>query len=269
MRGISAQAVEESAERLEAVISDGANAKRIGDDLFELTALLDAQPGLRRTFTDPAASPEAKQALANALLSDRISEPALEVFTTAVAHRWSSSYDLGDAVEQLGVMALAAAADSSGHLDHLEDELFRFSRIVEGAPALRDALSNGSVPVEHRRKLVRELLAKKASQPAIRLAEQAVMGRHRSVGAALAEYQRLAAERRSRVVATVRSAVELTDAEKARLAEVLGRQAGNEVHLNVVVDPDVVGGLRVELGEEVIDGTVVGRLEDARRKMAG
>jgi F-type H+-transporting ATPase subunit delta len=269
MRGVSAHAVEEAAERLASAISEGADAKLVADDLFATAALLDFQPGLRRTFTDPAGYAEAKQDLAGALLSDRVSEPALDVFVTAVGQRWSSSYDLGNAMEQLGVMALVAAADDSGHLDDLEDELFRFSRIVEGEPALRDALSNRSVAVEHRRELVRRLLAKKASQPAVRLAEQAVTGRHRSVGIALAEFQRIAAERRSRVVATVRSAVALTDAEKDRLADVLARQAGREVHLNVVIDPAVVGGVSVELGDEVIDGTVVGRLEDARRRMAG
>jgi F-type H+-transporting ATPase subunit delta len=268
MRGVSAHAAEEAAERLAVAVSAGSDLNQVADDLFATAALLDAQPGLRRTFTDPGGHAEAKQALAGALLSDRVSEPTLDVFRTAVGQRWSSSHDLGNAIEQLGVMALVAAADDSGHLDDLEDELFRFSRIVEGEPALRDALSNRSVPAEQRRELVRELLAGKASQPAVRLAEQAVAGRHRSVGAALAEYQRLAAERRSGVVATVRSAVPLTDAEKDRLAEVLGRQAGREVHLNVVVDPGVVGGIRVELGDEVIDGTVVGRLEDARRKMA-
>jgi F-type H+-transporting ATPase subunit delta len=269
MRGVSAHAFEAAAERLAAVISDGGKPMQLGDDLFAIAAVLDAQPGLRRAFTDPAGHAEAKQGLAGALLSDKVSAPAVDVFSAAVAHRWSSSHDLGDAIEQLGVMSLVAAADDSGHLDDLEDELFRFSRIVQGEPALRDALSNRSVPVDHRRELVRHLLAKKASKPAARLAEQALMGRHRSVSAALADYQRIAAERRSRAVATVRSAVALNDAEKGRLADVLGRQAGREVHLNVIVDPGVVGGVRVELGDEVIDGTVVGRLEDARRRMAG
>jgi len=269
MRGVSGHAVKEAAERLAAAIADGGDPMRLGDDLFAVAALLDAQPGLRRTFTDPAGHAEAKQGLAGALLSDKISAPALDVFSTAVAQRWSSSRDLGDAIEELGVKALVAAADKSGHLDDLEDELFRFSRIVRGEPALRDAISNRSVAVERRRELVRELLASRASQPAMRLSEQALMGRHRSVGVALAEYQRIAAEHRSRVVAIVRSAVALTDAEKERLADVLGRQAGREVHLNVVIDPEVVGGVRVELGDEVIDGTVVGRLEDARRRMAG
>jgi F-type H+-transporting ATPase subunit delta len=269
MRGVSALAFEAAAELLQAAISDGGDPTALGDDLFAVAALLDAQPGLRRTFTDPSGHAEAKQGLAGALLSDKVSEPAVDVFSAAVAQRWSSSHDLGDAIEQLGVMAMVAAADDAGHLDDLEDELFSFSRIVQGEAALRDALSDRSVPVEHRRKLVRELLGKKATQPVVRLAEQALMGRHRSVGVALAEYQRIAAERRERVVATVRSAVALTDAEKERLADVLGRQAGREVHLNVVVDADVVGGVRVELGDEVIDGTVVGRLEDARRRMAG
>jgi F-type H+-transporting ATPase subunit delta len=269
MRGVSARAFEAAAERLEAAISDDGKPMQLGDDLFAVAALLDAQPGLRRAFTDPAGHAEAKQGLAGALLADKVSEPAVEVFKAAVAHRWSSSHDLGDAIEQLGVIALAAAADDAGHLDDLEDELFRFSRVVQGEPALRDALSDRSVPVDHRRELVRQLLAKKASKPAVRLAEQALVGRHRSVGTALADYQRIAAERRSRVVATVRSAVALTDEEKARLAEVLGHQAGREVHLNVIVDPGVIGGVRVELGDDVIDGTVVGRLEDARRRMAG
>ena len=86
---------------------------------------------------------------------------------------------------------------------------------------------------------------------------------------ALNEYQKVAASVAGENVATVRVARALSDAERQRLADTLSRQYGRPVHLNTIVDPDVLGGIRVEIGDDVIDGTVSARLDDARRLLAG
>ena len=123
--------------------------------------------------------------------------------------------------------------------------------------------------VDDKRGLVRGLLESRFTPAAVRLAEQSVAGTHRTVAVAMEEYQKVAAAHRNRLVATVRVARELGEVEQQRLAGVLAGQYGRPVHLNVVVDPEVIGGMRVEIGDDVIDGTVSSRLDEARRRLAG
>ena len=101
------------------------------------------------------------------------------------------------------------------------------------------------------------------------LVDQALAGTHRTVGVALAEYQKVAAEVHGRHVATVRVAQPLADADRQRLADALSRRYDRPVHLNMVVEPELIGGVRVEIGDDVIDGTVASRLDDVRRRLAG
>jgi F-type H+-transporting ATPase subunit delta len=123
--------------------------------------------------------------------------------------------------------------------------------------------------VDDKRSLVRSLLEGKAEPAAIRLAEQSVTGTHRTVPVALEEYQKVAAEQRHRLVAVVEVARELPDGDLERLRTILARQYGRPVHVNVLVNPEVVGGVRVEIDDDVIDGTVANRLDEARRRLAG
>jgi F-type H+-transporting ATPase subunit delta len=167
------------------------------------------------------------------------------------------------------VVAVVRSAEQSGQADALEDQLFGFERLVTENPELRDALSDPARSVEDKRTLLRGLLEGKATPATLLLAEQAVAGSHRTVAVALEEYQKVAAAHRNRLVATVRVARELGEQDAQRLAGVLARQYDRPVHLNVVVDPEVVGGIRVEIGDDVIDGTVASRLDDARRRLAG
>jgi F-type H+-transporting ATPase subunit delta len=123
--------------------------------------------------------------------------------------------------------------------------------------------------VDAKRGLLDALLRDKVPPVTLALVQQAASGRHRSFGAALTEFQRLAAARRQRLIATVRVARPLDDASYRRMADALSGRYGGRVHLNVIVDPDVLGGARVEIGDEVVDGTVANRLEDVRRRIAG
>jgi F-type H+-transporting ATPase subunit delta len=269
MRGASADALAALTDALGQAVDGGADAARVADDLFGVADVLRREPSLRRVATDVSVLPEAKAALARQIFGDRLDPASLDLVASAAGRRWAATRDLADALEQLGVVAVVRSADQAGQADALEDELFGFGRLVEENTDLRDALSDPARSREDKRALLRGLLDGKATPATIRLAEQSVAGSHRTVAVAIATYQKVAAEHRSRLVAVVRVARALEDQEAQRLQGALARQYGRPVHLNVVVDPEVMGGVKVEIGDDVIDGTVANRLDDARRRLAG
>jgi F-type H+-transporting ATPase subunit delta len=161
-----------------------------------------------------------------------------------------------------------AAAEKARRLDAVEDELFRVGRLVAAHSELRMALADRSAPVESRVALVGQLLRGKVSEETMLLVGQAVAHpRERSFDATVELYGEVAAERRSRVIALVTAAVPLTERQRDRLVSALSRLYGHEVHLNVEIDSDLIGGVRVEIGDEVIDGSVATRLDEAHRRL--
>jgi F-type H+-transporting ATPase subunit delta len=268
MRGASTRAAAAVVEQVEEAIGSGADATRLGEELFALCVVLDAQPTLRRVLTDPTVEADRKTELAKGLLSD-FDDATVAVVGGSVRLRWSLARNLSDALEQGGIAAFLAAAEAEGDLDELDDELFRFARIVEGNPQLREAFNDRTAPVSARQRLVDTLIGERVGAPALHLVRQAVGGRHRSVVTALAEMQRLAAARRQRLVAVVRVARPLKAKMHRRLVKALTARFGHELQLNVIIDPDVQGGVRVTVGNEVVDGTVSTKLAEARRRLAG
>lgn len=271
MKGSSRASLSAAKDQLSAALAGGtaAQANLVGDDLFAVVGLLDREPVLRRSLSDPSRDRDARTGLAGALLAGKISDMTLDLVTGLVAARWSEPGDLADAAEELAVLAVAEAADCEGNLDELEDELFRFGRIVQGSPDLRSALSNQFVPAEGRAGVVAELVAGKVSEPALRLITQAAAHpRGRSLDAGLESYANLAAELRERLVAEVHVAVPLTQDQRGRLAAALVAAYGHDVHLNVVLDPGVIGGMTVRIGDELINGSVASRLAELRRGLA-
>jgi F-type H+-transporting ATPase subunit delta len=254
-------------DRTQSALSHGADGKRLGDELFSLATLLDSQHALRRALTEPAAAPEAKAELVKALVGSQVGDATLGVLQEAVGRRWSRTRDLADALEEASVLAQVAKADADGSLDAVEDDLFRFGRIVEGNAGLRDALTDATAPVEGKRQLVADLVGDKVDETTAALLAQAVAGRHRSLAATLATYQRVAASRRDSMVATVWVAAPLSEEHKERLAKALSEQHDRPMHLNVVVDPELLGGVRVAVGDEVLDSTVETRLKQAQRRL--
>jgi F-type H+-transporting ATPase subunit delta len=92
--------------------------------------------------------------------------------------------------------------------------------------------------------------------------------RGRSLTVALDLCAGIAARHRQQLVALVRTAVDLSAGQRRRLAQALTASYGHDVHLDVVVDPSVVGGISVQIGDELIDGTAASRLAAVRRKLA-
>lgn len=268
MRGISRASLAQAEERLEPLISAPEQANALGNELFAVAGLLATEPALRRALSDPSRSPQARAGLAGALLSGKVSSDCAGLVGSVAAARWSAPADLTDAVEQLAVQAVVAAAEQEGRLDDLEDELFRFGRVVASTPELRIALTNPFVSADGKRALLADLLGGKVTPETLRLVTQAAAGPlGRSLDVSLEEYARIAAQRRERLVAEVHVAAPLSQAQRQRLGQVLATAYGHQVHLNVVLDARVAGGMTIKIGDELIDGSVATRLAEARRGM--
>ncbi|CAM5424885.1 F0F1 ATP synthase subunit delta [Streptomyces canus] len=271
MNGASRDALAAARERLDALTDNtSVDAGSLADELAAVTALLDREVSLRRVLTDPAQPGEAKAELAQRLIGTQVGGPATDLVSGMVRSRWSRSRDLVDALEELADAADLTAAQRRGKLDNVEDELFRFGRIVVSNTELRAALTDRAATAPAKRELLASLLGGRADATTERLVTRLVAApRGRSLEAGLESLSKLAAERRDRMVAVVTSAVPLSDQQKQRLGGVLAKLYGRQMHLNLDVDPEVLGGIRVQVGDEVINGSLADRIEDAGRRLAG
>lgn len=240
----------------------------LADDLFAVADLLAGQPRLRNALADPTMPDERRRELAGGLLAGRVSASATAVAAEAAALKWGGPSALGAAIERQAVRAVLAHAQAGGALDTVEDELFRFARTVASEPRLRTALDDASTPVALRRTLVDSLLVAKARPETRTLARRALGTSVRTFQGGVDAQLKLAAALRQRAIATVTVARPLTDAQRDRLGDALVAQLGRQVNLQVVVDPAVLGGGRVQIGDEVIEGTVAGRLAAAHSQLA-
>jgi F-type H+-transporting ATPase subunit delta len=253
--------------RLRAATGTGPDPAQLAAELFAVADLLQAEAGLRRALADPGTAQRARIGLLEQVLSGKVSDDALEVLRWAVESRWSRDRDLESAIDTLGVEAELASAEAQGQLEDVEDELFRFGRIAESNAELSLALSDLSVPAARKRGLLERLLEGRANAVTIRLVQRAVTRgeKGRTIDRVIDDLVALAAERRQRKVAVVQVARPLDAGQTDRLREALSRTFGGEVELRVDVVPDVLGGIIVQVGDEVVDGSVARRLAEAQR----
>jgi F-type H+-transporting ATPase subunit delta len=238
------------------------------DDLFAVADLLTREVSLRRGLADPSVPAGARRALLDRLLGSQLGEIALEVLRTAVGGRWSRPADLLAAVEELGAEALLASEQAAGGLDEVEDELFRFSRIVDRTPRLSLALSDRGLPGDRKNALLDRLLDGRVRPATRRLVGRVVNNpRGRGIGRELEALAELASARRQRSIAVVTVAHPIDEQQADRLRAAIARAFGTEVVLQLVIDPAVLGGVSVRVGGELIDGTVIRRLAEARRQL--
>jgi F-type H+-transporting ATPase subunit delta len=267
LRGASSEALAALTGQLDAATSSRTAAATLGDELFTVSRLFRTEAGLRRFATDASLPAEAKQGMVREVFAGRLGGTTEGLLTDAVGRRWTLSRDLPDVLERLSEIAVVRSAGAKA--GRVTDELFELSQVIDGDPELRDALSDPARSVDDKADLLGSLLDGKALPATVTLAKQALAGTYRTMTNALATYRHVAAETQGEVVATVRVARPLAAADRQRLTDILSRQYDTTVHLNVLVDPDVIGGIRVEIGDQVIDGTISSRLDGARRALAG
>jgi F-type H+-transporting ATPase subunit delta len=275
MLGVSRGSLVTVREKLDSVLSGkdkkGAAAKQqVAEELFSVVELLDSNARLRRLLSDPAVEAGRRERLAADLFAERLSAPSAEVVEALVGASWGRPTDLVDAADALAAQALFAMAEQVDILDEVEDELFRFGRILDREPTLRSALTDPSLPAERKTELLQSLLGDRVQAATLVLVHEVVLRpRGRTIDRGLEEYGRLAAERRERLVAQVRTVVPLSDEQLERLGTALAARLGHQVHLNVELDADLIGGLTVRVGDVLFDGSVAHRLALARHVMAG
>src|SRR6266566_1777825 len=239
----------------------------VADELFAVTELLDREAVLRRALADPATDADRREQLLVSVLGSRLDPRTMELLRSVVRSRWSEPRDLVDALEILGQRAALGMAERSGTLDEVEDELFRFGRIIDAEPRLGLLLEDPAAPPDRRADLLDRLIGGRVNPATRKLLEQAVRSpRGRTLDRAVTELVELAAARRQRYVAYVTAPALLSDRQEERLIATLARVYGRQVSLKVTVDPDLLGGLVVRVNDEVVDGSVASRLAQVRQR---
>jgi F-type H+-transporting ATPase subunit delta len=242
--------------------------EQVSADLLAVTDLLERSQTLRMTLNDTGTPGPARAGIVADLLGDSLSPQGMEVLQEVVAARWSHDGDMVDALESLGAQAALRGAQEDGTLETVSDELFTFGRAVAASSELQLVLTDPAVPSQRKAALADELSAAAAPVTRVLLRHRLAHLRGRSPYTAIEQLSQAAARQRSRVIADVTAATPLTDAQRERLRGALGALTGHDVRLNVSLDPQIVGGIVVKVGDEVIDGSLATRLEQARRAMS-
>lgn len=247
---------------------DAAGLSSLADDLTAVAKLLIAETALNKHLAEPKDDAAPAVRLLERLLDGKVGAPALDIVKTAVSQRWSTESNLVEAVEHVARLALLVRADKANQSEEVEDQLFKFGRVLDTDPRLITLLSDYTTPAEGRLGLLAKVLDGGGSavneNAAALLAQTVELLRGERADEAVADLAELAVSRRGEVVAHVGAAAEMSDAQQLRLTEVLGRIYGHPVSLQQNVDPELLGGLLISVGDEVIDGAVSSRLTAAK-----
>jgi len=240
------------------------------DDLFAVAALLDDETQLRSMLADAGQPSQVRSGLLRDVLGSQVSPSTLAILEGLATSRWSDDTDLVLAIERLAAQAAFTDAEKRGELDQTEEELFRFGRAVDASPQLQMALTDPAQSAATKAAIVSDLLNGRATSTTLRILTYVVGHLHgQRLDAVIDQLVDLAAEQRQRVVAEVRVAAPMTAEQMTRLQSVLTAMKGRMVRLNVAIDPAVLGGVHVSIDDEVIDGTIAAKLEQARRALLG
>lgn len=270
MRSASRLALADLLEKFGGIVDGLADqdVATLGDDLTSVAALLNREAVVTRYLTQPAEDATPRVRLVERLVSGKVGQPALDMVRAAVSERWSADADLVDAIELVARQALLIRAERAGHLDEVEDQLFRFSRILDAQPRLAILLGDTETPASTRVQLLRNVLQGAGTGVnAITtdlLVKTVELLRGQPAEQAVQELARVAVARRGEVVAQVSAAAEVSDAQQTRLTEVLSRIYGHPVTAQISIDPELLGGLAISVGDEIIDGTLSSRLAAAQ-----
>ena len=237
-----------------------------GEQLLAVGRAVDDSAQLRAILADPSVAAADKSRLV-AQVFPGLNATATSLVGTVVTARWSNGDELVDGFEELGIRAIA---QGDGHTAVIESELFDFARITATDASLELALGSKLADPRGKAAIVRQLIGTKAHAGTVAIVEHLVSSpRGRRIGEMLAGAADVVADAGSRRIATVTSAAPLSAAQQKRLASALSKQYGSDIQLHLVTDPAVVGGARVQVGDDVIDGTIASRLADLKLQLAG
>jgi F-type H+-transporting ATPase subunit delta len=273
MRSASRGALTELVKRFQNIAEDidDEGLSILAGEFASVAALLNRETVVTRYLTESAEDAAPRVRLIERLLSGKIGNPALDILRSAAAARWSAGSDLIVAVEHVARQALLTRAERAGQVDEVEDQLFWFSRILDAQPRLSILLGDYAAPAEGRVRLLRNVLESAGDNvnpvAATLLSQTVELLRKESAEDAVLGLAEVAVSRRGEMVAHVSAAAELSNAQSTRLTEVLSRIYGHPVTVQMQTDPELLGGLSVTVGDEIIDGTLSSRLAAAETQL--
>ena len=272
MRAASRDAVEQARGELSEIVSGGSGGglADLGSEIYAVAGALADHIDLRRFLVDASNSEQSRVSLVEAVFGEKVGENAVRVLSTLVRGRVSTSTDLVEAVEELGRDACLAASEADDTLSEVEDELFRFGRILDREPQLRSLLADTSKAADQRVGLLDAVLDDRVDTVTHRLLEYAVRRPPtRPLDRTAEVLAEAAAARRDRSIARVTAPVVLGEEQERRLGDALSSIYDRRISVHVDVDPDILGGLIVRVSGEVIDGSILGRLRRASTAVPG
>ena len=238
---------------------------------------MDSSAGLRRALTDPSRSGDEKSALVKQLVGGKVSADAAEIAGGLASSRWASARDIGDALETLAATVVIAVAEKKSAvsasgitgLEELENDLFAFNQVVASSHEVQRALSEPQATDAAKLALVGKLLPGISEEAKVLIGQAVTAPRGVKPSKLVESFAKLAAKRQQRWIATVSVTRPLTETQASRLQAGLNALYGRELKVNVNVEPSLIGGIRVQVGDEVLDASVIARLTELRRQLAG
>jgi F-type H+-transporting ATPase subunit delta len=275
MAGVSSESLATALAGLEAKLPTA--SLQLAKELFGILGMVDSSAGLRRALTDPSRNGDEKSALVRQLVGGKVSADAAEIAGGLASSRWATARDIGDALETLAATVVISVAENKSAvsasgitgLEELENDLFSFNQAVASDHEVQRALSEPQASAAAKTALA-EKLVPGASEEAKVLIRQAVnQPRGIKPTRLVQRFAELAAKRQQRWIATVSVTRPLTQTQLARLQAGLNALYGRELKVNINVDPALIGGIRVQVGDEVLDASVLTRLGQLQRQLAG
>ncbi|HJD78659.1 ATP synthase F1 subcomplex delta subunit [Corynebacterium pollutisoli] len=245
-----------------------ATAAQTGTELFDVVDALDRDRTLRVAVADPASTAERRTGVIRTIFGGKVSDSTLSVLNEAAAQQWSTPRQFRTGLVELGRRALLRGAEKQGQLGQVEDELFRLSRVLDREGELTQLLSDKAADPARKRGLLASVLYGKVNMITEALALQVIGRPEKNPIDDIANLVGTAAQLQGRSVAHVVSAEQLNEGQQAALADKLGRIYGRAMSIHSEVDPSLLGGMTIRVDDEIIDGSLAGKLAKLRANLA-
>ena len=274
MAGVSSESLAAALVALEAKLPDA--SLQLAKELFGILGTVDSSAGLRRALTDPSRSGDEKSALVKQLFGGKVSADAVELAGGLASSRWASARDIGDALETLAASVVIAVAENKSAvsasglsgLEVLENDLFSFNHAVESNHEVQRALSEPQASSAAKTALAEKLVPGASEEAKVLIGQAVSAPRGLKATKLVGRFAELAAKRQQRWIATVSVTRPLTETQTSRLQAGLNALYGRELKINMNVDPALIGGIRIQVGDEVVDASVLARLGQLHRQLA-
>jgi F-type H+-transporting ATPase subunit delta len=275
MAGVSSESLATALAGLEAKLPTA--SLQLAKELFGILGMVDSSAGLRRALTDPSRNGDEKSALVRQLVGGKVSADAAEIAGGLAGSRWANARDIGDALETLAATVVISVAENKSAvsasgisgLEELENDLFSFNQAVASRHEVQRALSEPQASAAAKATLAERLVPGVSEEAKVLIAQAVTQPRGIKPTRLVERFAELAAKRQQRWIATVSVTRPLTSTQLARLQAGLNALYGRELKVNMNVDPALIGGIRVQVGDEVLDASVVTRLGELQRQLAG